>query len=590
MKNLLVVILTFLHLSLLGQNNGDLKIFQTPEGVVCPNQRIIYELRRFNGIREEWETYTPSGYWENTQNAIIVGGNTNNLGSLQILWNETDTKGSLKAKNPDGNVLFNIEVTVNTIAPKTPGTIQGPGSLPMGGRQQGFYLMSHELMMFPDSNFSVTSYSWIIPKGWTIDGIVSDGETPFEGRSHSITAIVDPTTGGEIKVAGENTLCLSADKSKYQKLLVNRTFPAFPVTVATTNSFLQGDTQAITLSVPYFEWAKYNWTLSGGGQLQLPVNSNHVVVQPDGISGTITCTITAGSYSTAVTHTLSFLPELPGNPVTIIGNEIICSSNPIAFDVNYTPPGATKQWNTSSNIEKVSETGGVLSVKAKPNVSSFATIDLTYTTIAGVSVTKTKRIWAGLPSSSGISGPTTICPSPYDVYTYMNYGNGVTSNYWNIPGDAIAYNNILDGQILYLMFDSYYTYPDTKTLELVSGNDCGCISQSLQINFPDYCENYYYSFSPNPITTTLNIERLCESQAKGKIVLKPSEIKKLDKHNAKHDIFYTVELWHETKGKVLSVRSDKKKEAIDLSRLEKGIYYLHLITPKAIYKVKIVKE
>ena len=53
---------------------------------------------------------------------------------------------------------------------------------------------------------------------------------------------------------------------------------------------------------------------------------------------------------------------------------------------------------------------------------------------------------------------------------------------------------------------------------------------------------------------------------------------------------FTVEIWHEKKGKVKTVKSNKKLETIDVSGLDKGNYFLHIITPTVTYKEHILIE
>jgi len=49
-----------------------------------------------------------------------------------------------------------------------------------------------------------------------------------------------------------------------------------------------------------------------------------------------------------------------------------------------------------------------------------------------------------------------------------------------------------------------------------------------------------------------------------------------------------VEIWHEKKGKVTAVTSKSNKEMIDVSKLEKGYYILHILTKQALYQEHIL--
>jgi len=70
--------------------------------------------------------------------------------------------------------------------------------------------------------------------------------------------------------------------------------------------------------------------------------------------------------------------------------------------------------------------------------------------------------------------------------------------------------------------------------------------------------------------------------------LEPAEVYDLSDTKDADDGSYTVEIWHEKKGKVTAETSKSKKEMIDVSKLEKGYYILHIRTKQALYQEHIL--
>jgi len=98
-----------------------------------------------------------------------------------------------------------------------------------------------------------------------------------------------------------------------------------------------------------------------------------------------------------------------------------------------------------------------------------------------------------------------------------------------------------------------------------------------------------FAMSPNPATTYVTVEQLTAEEAETRAVLTPETVIEIANQSSEDNSF-TVEIWHERKGKMKQVKSKKNKEKIDLSGLEKGNYFLHIITPNAIYKEHLLIE
>ena len=110
------------------------------------------------------------------------------------------------------------------------------------------------------TNLSVDSYKWKIPQGWTLNGVVSNGNTIYEGLSESITVIPNATSSGSITVLGHSD-CGSGYDSDPSSITISRVFPSdLAITTTTSNDYLQGNKTPITYSVPNWSYATYSWS------------------------------------------------------------------------------------------------------------------------------------------------------------------------------------------------------------------------------------------------------------------------------------------------------------------------------------------
>ena len=452
-------------------------------------------------------------------------------------------------------------------------------------------------MKYSDGS-DVEKYSWIIPPGWSLDGIVSTGSNVYSGKGTSITVTTDNTSGGSIQVAAENGICSGNSNSKPQTLSVDRFIPAFPITKGnTSNTFLQGDTHPIVLDAPYYSWATYSWTISGGGSLQQPTNLKSVTVLPNGCNCTVTCAITAGGKSLSSNFPLIFNAEYPNNPATVNGSDVICSGN-YSFSLNYLPPQATTQWSVSSNLDKLSETNSTVIVKGKSGAVGNGTISMSYITSCGTTVTKSNTVWVGKPSI-----PVTTPNGTYEIglgsqfSAWINSSPGASSSTgsWSSKW-AVALNDDPTGSSC--LFDAVSL--GKGVIYVTTSNACGISPQkAIPVNVTS--GGITYAISPNPATSFITVKQLTTEEVATRSAQATEDVTTLSTLTSENNIesssvsttgeeAFTVEIWHEKKGKVKTVKSNKKLETIDVSGLDKGNYFLHIITPTATYKEHILIE
>ncbi|MCX6238373.1 MAG: hypothetical protein NTY07_12595 [Bacteroidia bacterium] len=276
-------------------------------------------------------------------------------------------------------------------------------------------------------------------------------------------------------------------------------------------------------------------------------------------------------------------PNLAGTAGPISGPNFVCSSNAI-FTVNNLPIGSTIIWNNSSNLSRISNQG--------TNPCTFTTagsgtgwIEATIpSTGCGDVILPRKNVWVGPPILQ-ITGPDYACAGD-DGLQFFASGGGATSYLWEIEDGEIQIIGANDQQMC-----AFYFYPNyvQGELHVTASNECGIVDQYRMLYYSPSCDNnYYYAFSPNPATANLTVEQLTAKEASTRSVLQVNQVSKASGKMQKDNSFYTIEIWHENKGKVKTIKSNQKKQEIDVSMLEKGRYFLHIITPTAIYKEQLL--
>lgn len=550
----------------------------SPDSPQCPSSNgTAYGVQYNNG--SSTVILSGPGNWEIT-NGDIVSGNADDLAPVGVVWRDGYDHGKIVVKNSNGTQLIELVVTLFSVKHKTPSTIYGSTSVAL---EQQTVTYSVEKLKY-SSGLNVEKYTWIIPVGWKINNQTSTGQ-PFTGLSNSITVTTSETAGGIIKVAAENDMCPACANSKFSQIEVQRTIPEFAVSLVPTtpmNDFVQGNTDPITFSVPFYSWATYSWSVSGGGSLVAPTNTNQVVVNPNGIGGTVSCTISAGGKTLTKSYTMVFKTEDPNNPVAISGSKTACSSGSYTYTVNNLPRNATCQWTVSSNLVKLSQTNNSVTVRGATGASSSGSINLTYKTIANVSVQKTHGIWVGKPNNLTIYGPDIILKGKVRPYTINESTIQNISTYsWSTSGGLFP-----NGSTTSSTFNAQGLGCGPGPIMCTASNICGSAFAFKDVDV--ICIKPAFAISPNPASNTLIIEQI-EEESTARLASESVKYLGIESENSNlKETSYTIELWHEKLGKVKSLKTSNAKTEIDVSGLRNGTYFLHIITPTSIKKEQVI--
>jgi len=279
---------------------------------------------------------------------------------------------------------------------------------------------------------------------------------------------------------------------------------------------------------------------------------------------------------------------------TISGTELLCSTG-ATYSVPDAPSGTYIYWNYDTT-KITSYYGGNTWIALRSIGNGKGWVEASYIPFTGCDTIHLPRmtVWAGIPTAynfyTEVNGDEVeyyetalICPnitSCLDAWTEVEEMS--TTNYtWHLPSWYSGNGSFGSNGIC---FNPNGTIGSSITADVT--NSCGTGYGVIQIYLGNNgcSRSYQYAISPNPASTLLTVDQLTAEEATGRSVLEPAEVYDLSDTKDSDDGSYTVEIWHEKKGKVKAVTSRKKEEIIDVSGLEKGYYILHIRTKSAIYK------
>jgi hypothetical protein len=280
----------------------------------------------------------------------------------------------------------------------------------------------------------------------------------------------------------------------------------------------------------------------------------------------------------------------------ISGPDLLCSSG-ATYSVPNVPSGKYVSWSFSSNIQSYYGGNTWIALRAIGNGLGWVEATINNTSCGNITLPR-MSVWAGIPTAysfyTEVNGQEVdyydvalICPNITNCFDAWSKDEemGTTNYTWHLPTwYSLSGSFGANG----LCFNANGTVGSPITADVT--NSCGTGYGVLQIYFGNNgcSRSYQYAISPNPASTLLAVEQLTTEEAAGRTVLEPIETYDLSDSKNADDGSYTVEIWHEKRGKVMSMVSKNKKEEIDVSTLEKGHYILHISTKQALYQEHIL--
>ncbi|MBD3629345.1 T9SS type A sorting domain-containing protein [Cyclobacterium sp.] len=562
-------------------------------------------------------TYT----WTVTNGVFAANGLTEISGPMSItntvdvIWNnvaasnnDTAPKGKLTVTrsncypnvsgDPVSDDLQNILIkTLNNV---TPGSITGPTSVNLGVATNINYSIAR--VLFPNTypKIYADSYQWVIPAGWKIGTITSDGSTPIGSQSHSV-AVTPNSCGGagqKVKVRAYSN-CASGYVSNWREITVARPTPVISFTQAPPTSVVCNVPTPITVSVASIPGASsYTWTKPGTWTGTSVTNT--ITLTPDGFSaGQITVKANiCGTQTTTLSETITLSLFSVDTPPSVSGANLLCATNS-SYTLSNLPPGATATWAVSpSALFGGTKTGSGTnaSIRAFNNTSTSGQGKITFTvqTSCG-SFQVEKPMWVGVPKQND----TSIQPNSYPLCTnqaiYFNAyynktdpGNSESDiiNYEWIPPTTGCYTVGGKNQVMICNFsqDGYYD------MRVRAQNACGVSGWFWFYPFVENCYYYAVNINPNPAEDFINVEMVqtptSQNDEGQKDGLNPMESRNSEFSFNKLD--YEIKIYDQEGYLKVSHKSEKENLNIDISSLAPGRYYVHIEHPDGVIKRQIL--
>jgi hypothetical protein len=594
MKNLLFLITILLSTQLLSQVR-----INDPIPPECPGESITYTASPATTAGCTYTWSVTNGVFSNGQTSI--SGNT--LLNVTVTWNNVQAtsatsapKGSLtvqvsgcalpggeEASNSQNNIVI---LTLNNVPT---GNIDGLSPVPANVTTPRTYFI--EKVKFPNtgvtsgwsSSIYADSYQWVIPPGWQLGGVTSDGTTPITNQSHSVSVTPDAFSQGDIKVRAFSE-CGSGFTSNWSQVKpITRTVAA-PAAITGNGGktfVVCSDITPITFEATAVAGAtSYTWTKPAGWSGTS--TSNSITLTPSGISGgDITVKANAGMYSSAVTSTSLDLEKLDIlNPPNTSGADLVCNSSQQAFTLTNVPSGSTVSWAKSSNLTSVSGQNSNTFTVGGTAANAQGWVQPTISGACGDTTLSKTYLWVGkpvIPATIQVISPqwnsqNQTCPDTIlELVSYdVNNDPDITSYFWSIQGATI-----LNGQGTESVFVKIPDHIGTRQLSFAvrAVNSCG--NSSYQTLYGTSNPNYggcggggqmLMVVYPNPTMDELSLTQLEGEEFSYSI------------HNSGNE-------------RVVSGISKSGVASSTLKSLPQGIYVLNvLFNDGTTYQQKIVRE
>lgn len=383
------------------------------------------------------------------------------------------------------------------------------------------------------ANFSTTTpmlnYEWLVPKGWKVNGTVSDGVTPI-GASVFAEITPDALTTGEFKIRARNTFCNPDQlaRSTWFKVYVDR--GATNLTVVSNKANINcGEQPAITFSVSNTTGitciSGYTWNVGPGWRLPngslSPATAystgaaNSITLTPDcgKALGTVAAVITAGGtlYNSADFVTT---PVIQTSKIT--GIPYLCNGN-TTYTITPLPCNSSVLWTAPS-----SSLGVLSSLTTVPTTLTYAGtsgyIDLKASlTACGVTTALVLPIHVGNFSANDYSIGWNNGTPPYyclnQNITFTLSGGGLGTGYsWSNPSATVLprwTKQYQSNNIAVYKTPTSGGYPPTGSVGVQFSEPCGTpLSKYFQVVYSSsYCgtASSPYSITPNPASSTITI-------------------------------------------------------------------------------------
>jgi len=238
----------------------------------------------------------------------------------------------------------------------------------------------------------------------------------------------------------------------------------------------------------------------------------------------------------------------------ITGPYLVCSSG-AEFTVNNLPSGATITWSQTQGLTRISDQGSNPCEFEATENGTYGWISATVTYNGNEYTLRVKTVWLGAP----------VTPTYISKYTETEplCLNTLIHFYCDEVGEPTIYYNwtvtSYSADIYYgqgtTFITAYPYYGGDLTFSVAAQNECGSSDNIYSDAY--YIEDCSFKFTlyPNPATSYLTIQ-LPEIPAENAI----------------------VDVYNSQSVKIISITMADKEKTIDISKLQKGVYYITVVS------------
>ncbi|MFV8337097.1 LamG-like jellyroll fold domain-containing protein [Flavobacterium sp. RSP29] len=383
---------------------------------ICPSSSVIFSALATNGGT------TPSYQW--MINGINTGTNSPSFSTSSLADGDIVTvklTSNAICVSPITDVSNSITITVNPATPATPGVISGtPTVCP------GITGLTYSIIAV----INATSYTWLIPTGWSI--------TAGAGTNSITVTSGSAGQNGNISVTASNSCGKSASNSL--PVTVSPATPAKPGAITGTVTqcpALTGQTYSIAAVA---NTSSYTWTVPTGWSITAGAGTNSITVTSGnaGQNGTISVTATNScGTSTVSTLVVTVSPATPATPGGITGTGTQCPAlTGQTYSIVAVVNAAMYNWTVPTGWSITAGTGTNSITVTSGSTGQNGTISVTATNSCGTSSASSLGVTVSpaTPASPGlISGTPTVCPAIIGLTYSITAVPNATTYTWTVP-------------------------------------------------------------------------------------------------------------------------------------------------------------
>lgn len=344
-----------------------------------------------------------------------VSGATGYVWTLPAGWSGTSVTTTLAATAGTSGGLLSVaaenfcgvgptrDVSLNvTLEPSQPGPVSGNTDICNGS------LEAYSVDPVPGA----TSYTWILPSGWSGTSATPNINTTASANS------------GNIQVRANN----SCGNSGFESLAVAVTsIPAQPGLISGSTPVCLGTSQSYSIS-PVAGASSYNWNLPVGWSGTS--NSENINATVGSLGGIISITAENQCGISAPRNFAVSVSEIPSQPGPIAGSDAVCAGSNQNYFISPVAGANSYEWSLPGDWMGSSNTFGMAAVAGNnPGFVSVSAVNF-----CGTSPAQTLSISIlTIPAQPGpISGSTTVISGISSAYSVSSVP-GATDYIWNLP-------------------------------------------------------------------------------------------------------------------------------------------------------------